>query len=45
MQFDGLIFSLLLSCLLKLSLEKRIFPDEWKSARVTPLHQNEGKQL
>ena len=45
MQFDDLIFLLLLSCLLILSLEKRILPAEWKSARVTPLYQNEGKQL
>ena len=32
-----------LLCLFNLSIKKRIFADEWKSPRVTPLYKNEGK--
>ena len=33
-----------LSCLFNLSLKRRIFPDEWKSARGTPLYKSKGKR-
>ena len=33
-----------LSCLFNLSIRKKIFANEWKSPRVTPLYKNEGKR-
>lgn len=32
-----------LTCLFNLSIKTDRFPDEWKSARVTPLYKNAGK--
>ena len=33
-----------LSCLFNLSIKNKIFANEWKSPKVTPLYKNEGKR-